>query len=248
VAVHRVGIIMNGVTGRMGTNQHLVRSIVALRAQGGLDLGNGDALYPEPILLGRSGRIRQRPVRAAHLPRQDRAGLFGLTAQRDHGVRFTPRHLVDLLRALGADVDARLLHHLDGQRMHLPRSAPGAPHRGIRRGHRSREAFGHLAARRVVNAQEKHAPRWCGDERGRARALAHGGRAPEWVGDAWTPGKLAEERHARQPGNRFPPCGRTLAPESSPHSHAGRRCWRSISCMSLALRAACPAWQLLKNR
>jgi len=54
VAVHRVGIIMNGVTGRMGTNQHLVRSIVALRAQGGLDLGNGDALYPEPILVGRN--------------------------------------------------------------------------------------------------------------------------------------------------------------------------------------------------
>ena len=54
MAVHRVGIIMNGVTGRMGTNQHLVRSIVALRTQGGLDLGNGDALYPEPILLGRN--------------------------------------------------------------------------------------------------------------------------------------------------------------------------------------------------
>jgi predicted dehydrogenase len=49
----RIGIIMNGVTGRMGKNQHLIRSIVALRHQGGLALPNGDRLMPEPILLGR---------------------------------------------------------------------------------------------------------------------------------------------------------------------------------------------------
>ncbi len=36
---HKVGIIMNGVTGRMGTNQHLIRSIVAIRNQGGVKLG-----------------------------------------------------------------------------------------------------------------------------------------------------------------------------------------------------------------
>ena len=30
-----VGVIMNGVTGRMGMNQHLIRSILAIRAQGG---------------------------------------------------------------------------------------------------------------------------------------------------------------------------------------------------------------------
>ena len=46
---------MNGVTGRMGTNQHLVRSILALREQGGTPLPNGDALLPEPVLVGRSG-------------------------------------------------------------------------------------------------------------------------------------------------------------------------------------------------
>src|SRR6266545_2004142 len=60
---------MNGVTGRMGTNQHLVRSIVALRAQGGLDLGNGDALYPEPILLGRSEEKLKALARAHGLSR-----------------------------------------------------------------------------------------------------------------------------------------------------------------------------------
>ena len=49
-----LGIIMNGVTGRMGTNQHLVRSIAAIRAQGGVALGNGDRVMPDPILVGRS--------------------------------------------------------------------------------------------------------------------------------------------------------------------------------------------------
>jgi predicted dehydrogenase len=45
---------MNGVTGRMGTNQHLVRSIVAIREQGGVELPNGDRLLPDPILVGRN--------------------------------------------------------------------------------------------------------------------------------------------------------------------------------------------------
>src|SRR5262245_32152609 len=54
MAVQRLGIIMNGVTGRMGTNQHLVRSIVAIRKEGGVLLGNGDRVMPDPILVGRN--------------------------------------------------------------------------------------------------------------------------------------------------------------------------------------------------
>jgi len=50
----RVGIIMNGVTGRMGLNQHLVRSILAIRKQGGVKLDDGDILMPDPILVGRN--------------------------------------------------------------------------------------------------------------------------------------------------------------------------------------------------
>ena len=50
----RIGIIMHGVTGRMGTNQHLVRSILAIRDQGGVALRNGTRLMPDPILVGRS--------------------------------------------------------------------------------------------------------------------------------------------------------------------------------------------------
>jgi len=51
---HRVGVIMNGVTGRMGTNQHLLRSIAALIKEGGLKVGDGEVILPDPILVGRS--------------------------------------------------------------------------------------------------------------------------------------------------------------------------------------------------
>src|SRR5256885_12196878 len=54
MGVRRLGIVMNGVTGRMGTNQHLIRSIVAIRGQGGVSLANGDRVMPDPILVGRA--------------------------------------------------------------------------------------------------------------------------------------------------------------------------------------------------
>ena len=54
MGVRRLGIVMNGVTGRMGTNQHLVRSIIAIRAEGGVALSNGDRIMPDPILVGRN--------------------------------------------------------------------------------------------------------------------------------------------------------------------------------------------------
>jgi predicted dehydrogenase len=60
-----LGIIMNGVTGRMGTNQHLVRSILAIRAQGGVPLADGDVVWPEPVLVGRSER-KLRALAGAH--------------------------------------------------------------------------------------------------------------------------------------------------------------------------------------
>jgi predicted dehydrogenase len=60
-----IGIIMNGVTGRMGTNQHLVRSLLAIRQQGGLPLSNGDRLMPDPILVGRNA-TKVRALAEAH--------------------------------------------------------------------------------------------------------------------------------------------------------------------------------------
>ncbi|MDB5078104.1 MAG: oxidoreductase domain protein [Chloroflexi bacterium] len=54
MSIRNIGIIMNGVTGRMGTNQHLVRSLVAIRKQGGIVLQDGDVIMPDPILVGRN--------------------------------------------------------------------------------------------------------------------------------------------------------------------------------------------------
>jgi len=51
---HQVGIIMNGVTGRMGTNQHYLRSILAIRQQGGIRINDGEVIWPEPVLVGRN--------------------------------------------------------------------------------------------------------------------------------------------------------------------------------------------------
>ena len=61
---HHVGIIMNGVTGRMGTNQHLVRSILAIRDSGGVRLEGGGTIMPEPVLLGRNpAKLKARKER-----------------------------------------------------------------------------------------------------------------------------------------------------------------------------------------
>jgi predicted dehydrogenase len=65
MTIHTIGIIMNGVTGRMGTNQHLIRSIVAIRDQGGVALSDGGRIMPNPILVGRSEH-KLRALAAAH--------------------------------------------------------------------------------------------------------------------------------------------------------------------------------------
>ena len=58
MSARRIGIIMHGVTGRMGMNQHLVRSILEIRKQGGVALKDGTRLVPDPILVGRNaGKI-----------------------------------------------------------------------------------------------------------------------------------------------------------------------------------------------
>ncbi|QKG21841.1 Gfo/Idh/MocA family protein [Actinomadura verrucosospora] len=60
-----IGIVMNGVTGRMGYRQHLLRSILAIREQGGLRLADGTDLWPEPVLVGRS-EAKLRDLAARH--------------------------------------------------------------------------------------------------------------------------------------------------------------------------------------
>tara|TARA_B100001057_G_scaffold210486_1_gene211041 strand:+ start:315 stop:1463 length:1149 start_codon:yes stop_codon:yes gene_type:complete len=51
---HKIGVIMNGVTGRMGTNQHLIRSLAAIISQGGVKVSDNVVIMPELVLLGRN--------------------------------------------------------------------------------------------------------------------------------------------------------------------------------------------------
>ena len=71
MAQKRIGIIMHGVTGRMGMNQHLVRSILEIRKQGGVALKDGTRLMPDPILIGRN------PEKIAQLAQQHGVRRFG---------------------------------------------------------------------------------------------------------------------------------------------------------------------------
>jgi predicted dehydrogenase len=58
-------VALNGVTGRMGYRQHLVRSLLAIREQGGIQLEDGTTVYPEPVLVGRSEE-RLRAIASRH--------------------------------------------------------------------------------------------------------------------------------------------------------------------------------------
>src|SRR5688572_15285291 len=69
MAEKRIGILMHGVTGRMGTNQHLIRSIVEIRKQGGVQLRDGTRLVPDPVLLGRDAGKLERLAKAHGIAR-----------------------------------------------------------------------------------------------------------------------------------------------------------------------------------
>jgi predicted dehydrogenase len=60
-----IHVAVNGVTGRMGYRQHLVRSLLAIREQGGVELGDGTVLWPEPVLVGRNAS-RLRDIASRH--------------------------------------------------------------------------------------------------------------------------------------------------------------------------------------
>jgi len=114
MAKRRIGLIMHGVTGRMGMNQHLIRSIVAIRKDGGVPLRNGDRLMPDPIIVGRN-----------------REKLEALAKQ--HGLE---RLGTDLEAALAAPRDESLLRRRHDADAHF---APAQGHRG-RKGRLLREA------------------------------------------------------------------------------------------------------------
>jgi predicted dehydrogenase len=83
----RLGIIMNGVTGRMGTNQHLIRSILEIRRQGGTALADGTRAVPDPILVGRNAE-KVRELASAHGLTRWSADLDAALANREDALYF----------------------------------------------------------------------------------------------------------------------------------------------------------------
>ena len=83
----RVGIVMHGITGRMGLNQHLIRSIVALRAEGGVLLSNGERVMPDPVLVGRNATRLEEIARKYGIERWT-TDLEGALADPDDSIFF----------------------------------------------------------------------------------------------------------------------------------------------------------------
>ncbi len=108
-----IGIILNGVTGRMGTNQHYLRSILAIMKQGGVRLPDGSSLMPDPILVGRSeDRLQALLARAPELPIRCTTDLQSALADPRYTIYFdaqtTGRRCEAVKRAV-AGRQARLL-------------------------------------------------------------------------------------------------------------------------------------------
>jgi predicted dehydrogenase len=79
VSDRTLGVVMNGVTGRMGYRQHLVRSVLAIRDQGGVELSDGTRVQLDPLLVGRNeARLRQIA---------DRHGLTRISTDLDDALR-----------------------------------------------------------------------------------------------------------------------------------------------------------------
>lgn len=104
--MQELGIIMNGVTGRMGTNQHLIRSILALRDEGGVELPSGERVMPEPVLVGRNERKLQALSEEHDVERWVADPDLETCLEGDEEIYFdsqiTPRRPEALLKAIDA--------------------------------------------------------------------------------------------------------------------------------------------------
>jgi predicted dehydrogenase len=103
--VRPIGIVLNGVTGRMGYRQHLVRSLLAIREQGGLELADGTRLWPEPILVGRR-ESALKPIAERHGLERWTTDLDRALAEPDAEIYFdaqvTPARAAAIRRAIAA--------------------------------------------------------------------------------------------------------------------------------------------------
>jgi predicted dehydrogenase len=87
MAVTTLGVAMNGVTGRMGYRQHLLRSVLAIRAQGGVELSDGSRVQIEPLLIGRD-EAKLREIAERHGLTRWTTDLDGALADDDYALFF----------------------------------------------------------------------------------------------------------------------------------------------------------------
>ncbi|SIQ75330.1 Gfo/Idh/MocA family protein [Micromonospora avicenniae] len=87
MAARKLGVVMNGVTGRMGYRQHLVRSVLAIREQGGVALSDGTRVQLDPLLVGRSATKLREIAERHDLPRWT-TDLDAALADADYPVYF----------------------------------------------------------------------------------------------------------------------------------------------------------------
>ncbi|MEZ0164605.1 Gfo/Idh/MocA family protein [Kineococcus sp. LSe6-4] len=83
----RLGVVMNGVTGRMGYRQHLLRSVLAIREQGGVELPDGSRVQLEPLLVGRS-EDKLRDIARRHGLEKFTTDVDGALADDDYPLYF----------------------------------------------------------------------------------------------------------------------------------------------------------------
>ncbi|MEO3742633.1 Gfo/Idh/MocA family oxidoreductase [Plantactinospora sp. B5E13] len=100
-----IGIVLNGVTGRMGYRQHLVRSLLALREQGGLPLPDGTRLWPEPVLVGRS-ETKLREIADRHGLTEWTTDLTAALARPDVQIYFDAQVTAQREKALKLAIEA----------------------------------------------------------------------------------------------------------------------------------------------
>ncbi|MEV4811746.1 Gfo/Idh/MocA family protein [Micromonospora avicenniae] len=87
MAARKLGVVMNGVTGRMGYRQHLVRSVLAIREQGGVALSDGTRVQLDPLLVGRNATKLREIAERHDLPRWT-TDLDAALADADYPVYF----------------------------------------------------------------------------------------------------------------------------------------------------------------
>jgi predicted dehydrogenase len=103
--VDKVVIALNGVTGRMGYRQHLVRSVLAIRDQGGLALPDGRRVEVEPVLLGRN-EAKLRDIAERHDVKRWSTDLASVLADDEVSVYFDAQVTAAREEALAAAIDA----------------------------------------------------------------------------------------------------------------------------------------------